>query len=745
MNLLQKLNYPATIRRSGAAVDLPSSTGIAPVNVRALSQQPKHLVYHLHPVLGSVWRQNIEELKRRIDVINGRRIIHVALGANTETVGTIERELESLQASLHFTQNNRELGETPTLLSALNGLSDLPGMTFYAHAKGVTHWNATVVFDIWARLMYTLLDRMNEVTEMLTRHGFCGLIRSAGQPVAEGQYQWYYPGSFYWFRNDVVRQRSWSADAIDRFFTEQFPSRVIRFTESAALYPEMLWESPYEVLTWKKYKPESMLGRVQQAVVQPPVRAVTGSPQALKQVGVKSLTLDSPPAMKASVQVTVPVAVIITSHNYGRFLQECIESVLKQTSLPQEIVVVDDSSSDNTAEIAASYVSRGVKYIRVEHRSAYLSRRAGLHATNASHIVFLDADDQLGTNYIHNCLAALLADESLGIVTTDLTLFGDAAGVLHHEPRELEWSNWIHAGSMVRRDALIMTEAYESQPPLITAHEDWFVWRRVVRGGWKVTAVPSADYLYRRHSSSLTGLVRTGSYYERAGLNVEPVTLVVPLCREKYFDRLMGWIEGQTQISDVLIIDSSDDSSFRERIKARLLSLPAKSFRYVSRSPSNGLPDADRAKSIETYRSVQQAMPPIYRHLRDVATEYIMIVEDDVLPPADAVDRLLRGMDTNVGAVSGIVPSRYQLGHLIGGETLDTLMPIADRTDLQSVAFTGFGCLLLRKSAIVRAAPFHAGGRTGNFDIEFCRSVGERGLRWLLDWSVRCTHAELTS
>ena len=53
--------------------------------------------------------------------------------------------------------------------------------------------------------------------------------------------------------------------------------------------------------------------------------------------------------------------------------------------------------------------------------------------------------------------------------------WGRDAGVLHHEPRELEWSNWIHAGSMVRRDALIMTEAYESQPPLITAHEDWFV------------------------------------------------------------------------------------------------------------------------------------------------------------------------------------------------------------------------------------------------------------------------------
>ncbi|MFN0196226.1 MAG: hypothetical protein ACKVT0_05740 [Planctomycetaceae bacterium] len=225
---------------------------ISPVSAEVATNWPRHLIYHIYPFRGSVWRENVSELKRRIALFTGKRIISVALDDKTETRDVVTAELANLTEDVRWFENNRQLGETATQLPALQEVINLPGITFYAHAKGVSHSDTSVVFGIWTRKMYTLLDRFDEVCQRLTKRAFCGLVRSTGQAMAEGRYQWFYPGSFYWFRNDVVAQREVSVELLNRFFPEQFPSHVVRFTESAALYSEIMHGNPYREETWHK-------------------------------------------------------------------------------------------------------------------------------------------------------------------------------------------------------------------------------------------------------------------------------------------------------------------------------------------------------------------------------------------------------------------------------------------------------------------------------------------------------------
>lgn len=439
------------------------------------------------------------------------------------------------------------------------------------------------------------------------------------------------------------------------------------------------------------------------------------------------------------------VSVIVTSHNYGRFLGECVASVLQQTHPPAEIVIVDDASEDETPVVASLYVGMNVRYLRVEHQNVYLTRRAGFLATSSEFLVFLDADDTLGPEYLAECMEVMQTDESIGIVTSDLQMFGVRTGRLSHHPCNIEQRNWLHSGSLVRRVALSMTEVFSDfadDPPTLTSHDDWFVWRRVLRAGWKAKTTGKASYNYRQHGTSMmAGSMRLGPYYERAALRLERITLVVPIARERYWDRLYEWIKQQPQITDVMIIDSSDSEEFRNRLKMDLAGLDVRSIRYVSRARSNGLQDQPRSGT-QAYYDVQAVMPRIYRHLRDVTTEYVMIVEDDVLPPAGAVETLMMKVEDNVAGVAGVVPSAYQLGFAISGATFGSTLPITPRNDLQPIAFSGFGCLLLRRSAVMEATPFHHAG-TGNYDVEFCRSIRERGWLWLLDWSVRCGHRDI--
>jgi glycosyltransferase involved in cell wall biosynthesis len=85
------------------------------------------------------------------------------------------------------------------------------------------------------------------------------------------------------------------------------------------------------------------------------------------------------------------VSVIIPVYNGEAFLAEAIESVIAQTYQPIEIVVVDDGSTDESAEVAQAY--KEVQYIYQENSGVAAARNTGLSATKGSIMAFQDADD----------------------------------------------------------------------------------------------------------------------------------------------------------------------------------------------------------------------------------------------------------------------------------------------------------------------------------------------------------------
>ena len=87
-------------------------------------------------------------------------------------------------------------------------------------------------------------------------------------------------------------------------------------------------------------------------------------------------------------------SVIVPCHNYGRYLSWALASILHQTKPAREILVIDDSSDDETAEVTRSYGDK-VRYYRVSFKCAQRTRNFGLEQAQGEYVLFLDADDFL--------------------------------------------------------------------------------------------------------------------------------------------------------------------------------------------------------------------------------------------------------------------------------------------------------------------------------------------------------------
>lgn len=113
--------------------------------------------------------------------------------------------------------------------------------------------------------------------------------------------------------------------------------------------------------------------------------------------------------MRPSVSVIIPI------YNSGKYLREAIDSVLSQRYSPLELLVVDDGSSDNGPEIAASYAAQ-VRAVAIPHRGHPAARNAGVTASTGDFLAFLDADDLWTPHKLDLQIEAFAGNSSLDLV-----------------------------------------------------------------------------------------------------------------------------------------------------------------------------------------------------------------------------------------------------------------------------------------------------------------------------------------
>jgi len=133
------------------------------------------------------------------------------------------------------------------------------------------------------------------------------------------------------------------------------------------------------------------------------------------------------------------VTVIIPTYNHAHIISRSIRSVLEQTYRDFELLVVDDASTDNTAEVVASFTEDRIKYIRLDRNSGTpaIPTNEGIKIARGDYIAIQDSDDEWLPSKLEKQMNVFkTTSPNVGVVYTDMwRVSGNGLKEHHHPPR----------------------------------------------------------------------------------------------------------------------------------------------------------------------------------------------------------------------------------------------------------------------------------------------------------------------
>ncbi|MBI9113162.1 glycosyltransferase [Maridesulfovibrio ferrireducens] len=202
------------------------------------------------------------------------------------------------------------------------------------------------------------------------------------------------------------------------------------------------------------------------------------------------------------------VSVVVPCHNYGRYLAECVKSVLLQSFCAWEIIIVNDGSTDDTHEVAqdimANYPGHAIRYYRQEQKGIVQPRNRGVTLAKGEFILPLDADDLIAPTFLERTVAYLLERPELGYVSTKALFFGSSNKIWPSEPfanLSLLVTNQQTNTTLYRKTMWQDVNGYDER--MIHGYMDWEFWIHCTKMGWTGEQINEPLFFYRRKDDSV--------------------------------------------------------------------------------------------------------------------------------------------------------------------------------------------------------------------------------------------------
>lgn len=215
------------------------------------------------------------------------------------------------------------------------------------------------------------------------------------------------------------------------------------------------------------------------------------------------------------------ISIVVPVYNAEKYIEQTVDMVMKQTFTDWELILVEDCSKDNSAEVLRSLESElqdaRIRVIYKEkNEGAAKARNTGIDAATGRYLVFLDADDIWMENKLSDELAFMQKKQAAFVFTA--YEFGDenavGTGKIVKVPEILTYkkalSRTIIFTSTTMFDVSVLGKDLVKMPAVPS--EDTATWWRILRSGYVAYGYPEVTTIYRRPPQSLSSNKGTAIY-----------------------------------------------------------------------------------------------------------------------------------------------------------------------------------------------------------------------------------------
>lgn len=198
------------------------------------------------------------------------------------------------------------------------------------------------------------------------------------------------------------------------------------------------------------------------------------------------------------------VSVIVTLYDSARFVEDCLDSIAKQTQTGIELIVVDDCSPDDGLMRVLRWIDNNARHFvgyrivaHLERMGLAYTRNTAFSLSTAARVFVMDAANTLYPRAVERCMQAMDASGSAGAYT-QLEYFGERSGLGNATfwDRELfKPRNYLDATALVAREAWKKVGGYTQL--CADGAEDYDFWCKFVESGLNCTFVPEILCRYR--------------------------------------------------------------------------------------------------------------------------------------------------------------------------------------------------------------------------------------------------------
>tara|TARA_B100000795_G_scaffold270073_1_gene262498 strand:+ start:1112 stop:2473 length:1362 start_codon:yes stop_codon:yes gene_type:complete len=201
------------------------------------------------------------------------------------------------------------------------------------------------------------------------------------------------------------------------------------------------------------------------------------------------------------------ITVYITNHNYEKYLNKSINSVLKQTYTNYELIIIDDGSTDGSKNLIKKYENfKNIKIIFQKNKGLNISNNIALKISKGEYITRLDADDWLNENFLQVLVNELKKDPKIGIIFCNYFLVNNKGVIqsqfLRHDFKNVKILDQPAHGacSLINTKCLKLIGGYDEQ---FKSQDGVDIWIRLIQK-YKVKNVNLPLFYYRQHGKNLT-------------------------------------------------------------------------------------------------------------------------------------------------------------------------------------------------------------------------------------------------